>query len=403
MLPAKLINIINELNSYEWIKHLKHQSNIYIVGGSVRDAFLNKDIKDIDLIVEGLTFSQIQELLLSLGKVDIVGESFSIIKFKPFEKTFSKEPFDIAIPRIDRKVNSGHKGFDVITENVTVDEDLKRRDFTINSIAVCLNTNEIKDPFNGLIDLQNKIIRATDKNAFIEDALRILRGVQFAARFNFVIEQETLQLMKDNVSLIDEISGERIYEELLKIVLKKGNISLSFKLINEIGIDKILFGNSIDVFNVSDNLDIISFFYTLCDLAGVKPDEFLKRRLKIDATLEKNLKVLDNIFQTLYLFESDADITYFLFKSFEKAPDLLSVTIFDSQIEKVILNIKNKVIPSNFSDVLISGSDIMKLTGIKSGPKIGELKEIMIKHALLNNYNWKDKEQTIDFFKRNLI
>ena len=210
MLPLRLKNIVLFLNTKPFIKELQLVSNVYIVGGCVRDGFLDKNIKDIDLIVEGLPMEQIKSILKKYGKVDIVGQSFAVIKFSTEGFT---EAIDIAVPRIDKKIGTGHKGFKVITDGVNIIEDLKRRDFTINSIAVNIATKEIVDPFNGLEDLKNGLIKATNPKAFIEDPLRILRGIQFASRFSFAIDYDTLELMKQNAHLIKEISGERILEE----------------------------------------------------------------------------------------------------------------------------------------------------------------------------------------------
>ena len=235
-----LKNLIQSLRSKDWVKILLRHSNVYVVGGCVRDAFMNKSPKDIDIVVEGINMDEIKELLKHEGKINIVGQSFVVIKFRPYNHV--GEDFDIAVPRIDRKVGTGHKGFEISTEGITILEDLKRRDFTVNSIAVNLKTAEIFDPFGGLKDLKSKTLRATDKNAFIEDALRMIRAIQFSARFNFHIEANTLQLMKKNANLIKEISGERIKDEFDKIILKHGRTEVAFDLMEKSDMDKALFG-----------------------------------------------------------------------------------------------------------------------------------------------------------------
>jgi tRNA nucleotidyltransferase (CCA-adding enzyme) len=185
-LPQQILTIISDLCSKDWIKFLSKDSNIYIVGGAVRDAFLNKPIKDVDIIVEGLSLQTIAKKLSSFGKVSLVGESFAVIKFKPNNES---EYIDIAVPRIDRKISSGHKGFSVETNNISIKDDLKRRDFTVNSIAINIITKQVIDPFNGVSDLNKGLLRATDSNSFIEDPLRIFRGIQFSSRFNFSVER----------------------------------------------------------------------------------------------------------------------------------------------------------------------------------------------------------------------
>jgi len=190
---------------------------IFSVGGAVRDKFLGKDSKDLDILITGIPMDKLERLLTKYGKVDAVGKSFGVIKFVPKGAT---DDIDIAIPRTEQKVGDGHKGFDVKSDHeLPIEDDLKRRDFTINAIAKDVNGNLI-DPYNGQDDLRNKIIRVVNPEAFADDPLRMLRGVQFASRFGFTIEPHTMDLIKQNAPKIKEIAGERMFIELEKIVTK---------------------------------------------------------------------------------------------------------------------------------------------------------------------------------------
>lgn len=166
-------------STYTFIDKLLDQNlGVYIVGGYVRDHILNKENKDIDFLVTGISINNLESLLKTFDlKVDNVGASFGVLKLKNID-------IDIAVPRKETKVSAGYTGFEVETENVTLEEDLFRRDYTINSIAISLKDGSIIDPYNGLIDLENKIIRMTNPNAFIEDPLRMLRGVQQISRLS---------------------------------------------------------------------------------------------------------------------------------------------------------------------------------------------------------------------------
>jgi tRNA nucleotidyltransferase (CCA-adding enzyme) len=394
----ELKKIINELNNKSWIKALLKESNIFIVGGSVRDSFLNKQIKDIDLIVEGISFERIKEILFSFGRVDIVGESFSVIKFK---ETGTNEYIDIATPRQDRKIGNGHKGFEIITEGIDIITDLKRRDFTINSIAINIKTNEILDPFNGLQDLKLKLLRATDFSAFIEDALRILRGIQFSSRFEFDIEDSTLNLMKENAHLIKEISGERILDEFLKIVNKNGNINIAFNLLKDTNIDEALFNKKINIdFNINYT-DKVSFFYLLAKLGDVNPEEFFKNRLKGDYDTAKNIKALDNLLKIKEDNEEEKRLK--IFKIISKYPTIINSNIIPEDIRIILKKMINNEIPTFMSDLKINGDDIIILSNNKiKNEKIGILLDIIIKNALMNNFNWKSKKESINILK-NLI
>lgn len=381
--------LITYLNSFSFIQELEKYAEIYLVGGIVRDLFLNKENKDIDIIVEGLSYSEITNILKDFGKVDVVGQSFSIIKFTP---TGSKEPFDISIPRVDRKISTGHKGFEVVTVGVSIQDDLKRRDFTINSIAINLKSGEILDPFNGLIDIKNKIIRATDIRAFIEDPLRILRGIQFASRFNFEIEPETLNLMKTYSNLIKEISGERILEELYKIILKKGNINVALDYIKTTDIDKYLLGNKLP--EIKNELDPISLFYVL-SVVGNKnnPELFFKNTLKVDVGMEKNIRVLNKTLISLKDINNIEDRKWIIFNMIQQTPNNINSVLLSDVDKHIISDMKCRSIPMYKSELNISGDDIIA-AGI-SGPKVGKILEQFIRDALMLRFDWKNENDSL--------
>jgi tRNA nucleotidyltransferase (CCA-adding enzyme) len=170
-LPKKIQEILQYLRDQDWIQALNSLGDTYMVGGCVRDAFRGEEIKDIDLVVDGTSMEAILRELSIFGRTDQVGESFAVIKFRP--TGYEGEDFDIAVPRRDRKIGSGHKGFIVETQGVDIFYDIKRRDFTINAIAIKVDNGRIVDPYNGLDDLRNGLIKAVDDIAFIEDPLRI--------------------------------------------------------------------------------------------------------------------------------------------------------------------------------------------------------------------------------------
>lgn len=399
MIPQRLKEILTNLKLSDWLKPILRVANVYVVGGTIRDAFLGKSMKDIDLIVEGLSLERIKDLLRQYGKVDIVGESFSVIKFRP--SGFQGEPYDIAIPRMDRKIGKGHKGFEIITDNVDIITDLKRRDFTVNSIAVNIKDNKLVDPFNGIKDIDNKLLRATDETAFIEDPLRILRGIQFAARFNFSIESNTMELMKQNSKLIKEISGERIFDELMKILNKKGNTNLALSLLNKTGVDKALFDKEMLTYGIESNefqnLDPISFFYVLGLLGNVDPANFLKKRLKGDSRLEDNVRTLNNIITLLPTIDNKEDIKFMLFKAFNKSPGVIEADVLPPEAHEIVYDMKLNKIPMTEDDIQIKGVDIMEIGNLKEGPEIGFIKERILRDALMNRFNWRNKDDSLEY------
>lgn len=397
-LPSELRKILKNLQKQDWIKVLSEHAEIYVVGGSVRDAFTGKPMKDIDLIVDGLSLGGIQKRLQPFGKISLVGESFSVIKFRPDGHT--GEDFDIAVPREDRKVGEGHKGFEIVTDGVDIMGDLRRRDFTINSMAVNVLTEEFLDPFNGKKDLDNKLIRATDKNAFIEDPLRILRGIQLSARFDFDIEKGTKELMKQNSGLITQITGERILEEFQKILLKSGNTQRAFNLIHETDLDLALFDKKMIHYDKGfDNLDYVSFYYILGVVGNVDPTRFYVNRLKGETKTAKAITMLDNILDKWHSLHEDEDKKYVIFKALQKSPEVSQSVLLPKDAKKIIKEMKSGKIPAIPQDIAINGNDIMLLLNIK-GEQVGFIKERIERDALMNKFDWKDRDTCIEYVQK---
>jgi tRNA nucleotidyltransferase/poly(A) polymerase len=397
-LPKKLEIILESLRDQDWIQNLNSIGDTYIVGGCVRDAFRGEKIKDIDLIVDGTTMDMILEELIPFGRVDQVGESFAVIKFRP--RGYIGEDFDIAVPRVDRKTGTGHKGFTVETDGVDLFDDLKRRDFTVNAIAVKVDNGRVVDPYSGQQDIKNRLLRAVDPNAFVEDPLRILRGIQFSARFGYSIVPQTLNLMKSNSHLIKEITGERIFDELMKILNKDGDTQLALDLIYKTDVDLALFDKKISHYNKGlAHLDTISFFYVLGLLGDVEPEVFLKKRLKGDSKLEKNVKVLNTIFKRLPEISDDEDLKYMLFRAFSVAPDVMEAVILPEEVSDIVLQMRTGKIPIDEDSISITGDDIKTIGGIQEGPEIGSIKRRIIRDALMNRFAWNNRKKSLDYLK----
>ncbi|MBD3234554.1 MAG: HDIG domain-containing protein [candidate division Zixibacteria bacterium] len=220
------------------VDDISRRGRIYEVGGTVRDRFISPGIefKDRDFLVTSIPFNELTRLLKFHGRVGLVGKSFGVIKFTPRYKTVT---YDIALPRKEISIGSGHKDFEVnFDHNLPVEVDLFRRDFTINSIAIDISSGAIIDPLGGRKDIRDKMIRTTSSNSFLDDPLRMLRAIQFAARFSFSIEPATLNEIKINHSLINTVSAERIQEELNKLLTRALEPSIGFRIMRDTGILK---------------------------------------------------------------------------------------------------------------------------------------------------------------------
>jgi tRNA nucleotidyltransferase (CCA-adding enzyme) len=197
-----------------------------IVGGWVRDRLLGHDAKDVDLEVYGLSADRLKEVLASFGTVNTVGESFTVYKVADL---------DVSLPRRESKNGRGHRGFEVTGDpELSIEEAARRRDFTINAIAWDPLTEEYLDPFDGRADLEHRILRAVDMRTFGEDSLRVLRAVQFAARFDCTVDPATFELLR--TIPLDDLPCERIWVEVEKLLRKAARPSVGLALARDLGI-----------------------------------------------------------------------------------------------------------------------------------------------------------------------
>jgi tRNA nucleotidyltransferase (CCA-adding enzyme) len=191
-------------------------SDVYAVGGCVRDALRGLPAGEVDLLVARRPLGDIIALLKPHGKVDLVGRSFGVIKF-----TISGTTYDIALPRTDRAESRpvrGHKDILVTADpDLPVEKDLERRDFRCNSIAVRLADGLVLDPFRGRRDIEGRLLRVTNAAAFPEDPLRVLRAARFAAALGYSVDPSIYRLAR-TIDLTG-LSVERVNEELFKILL----------------------------------------------------------------------------------------------------------------------------------------------------------------------------------------
>src|SRR5690349_21097525 len=197
-----------------------------LVGGCVRDELMGKQPKDWDLEIYQLDAVRLREILDQFGSVNVVGESFTVYKLGSH--------LDVSIPRRERKSGRGHKGFVIEGDpSMSVAEATRRRDFTINAILRDPLTGEVIDPYEGQRDIQQHVLRAVSSETFAEDSLRVLRAAQFAARFEFDIHPETVELCR-TVDLSD-LPPERIWGEMEKLMLQAQHPSLGLEWLHKLG------------------------------------------------------------------------------------------------------------------------------------------------------------------------
>ena len=222
-----------------------------IVGGFVRDALLEQlkasspepkgqsaEPLDIDLEVFGIGQELLPSLLTQFGRVEAVGSSFPVYKLRVLDESVGD--IDVALPRRESKSGRGHKGFEVRGDpSMSIEDAARRRDFTINAISWDPLTDAYEDPFDGRGDLERRVLRVVDPHTFGDDSLRVLRAIQFAARFELTLDEQTRELCRSIP--LDDLPAERIWGEIEKLLLKAARPSRGFTLALDLGvIDRVL-------------------------------------------------------------------------------------------------------------------------------------------------------------------
>ncbi|MBK7141614.1 MAG: HDIG domain-containing protein [bacterium] len=428
--------------SQDAIDDILRAGRIYEVGGAVRDRFLQAGtvVKDRDYLVTGIHYDALTSILKQYGRVDLVGRSFGVIKFTQFRQG-NQYTFDIALPRREHSTGVGHKDFEVSFDpDIPVEDDLIRRDFTINAMALSLENEQLVDPLHGQVDLQNRTIRMTSPQSFVEDPLRMLRAVQFAARFNFMIEPETFRAIREHAELIKTVSAERIADELTKLLERAEKPSDGFRIMQTTGLLKHILPeleacvgvsqpgpyHKYDVFEhtlhvldaakpslrlrlaalfhdirkpqhrrVSDEGDRATFYGH--EIGGAKSARDIMRRLRFSNDLTKEVSTLveRHMFTTAV---SDKGLRRLVKKvGTDLIWDLLDLRRADvagqgmggrtedvDQFESEIKSELAKKPPFGLGDLALSGNDIMTMFNILPSPPVGMVLNHLMERVLDN-------------------
>lgn len=281
----KLVELLNSLEFRDDV--LAAGGEIYAVGGIVRDAIMGTPSDDLDIVVRGIPYDQLFAILSKYGKpTDTSHEKedgdkdFGSTKFVSGNKIFNKyladngvaRDIDVMLPRKDAKDPNvkGHKGIkSEVNPMFTIEDDLQRRDITINAIAMDLSGNIISSG-TGLEDIKNGIIRAVSEDSFIEDPLRMIRSIRFSARYGYDWDPATVKLIKDNANLLsdkEELPRERFLMEFKKMI-GKTDLAKAVKLLVDFGMFEHIFGvePKIDDFKKFDEVkSVAEFSYMLFD------------------------------------------------------------------------------------------------------------------------------------------
>jgi len=412
-IPEKVVKIIRKFQD--------NKAEIYIVGGAVRDLMLGREIKDWDFTTN-LTPEEMKKIFPknsfcnnNFGTLSIVernGEIFEVTTFRT-EKGYS---------------DSRHP--DKVEWGKTLEEDLQRRDFTINAMAISLANGEPKlvDLYNGQKDLKSKLIRTVGNadERFNEDALRLMRAIRIATQINFEIEKKTMESIKKNADLIKNIAKERVKDELFKILLTK-KPSLGIELLKESGllaivipeliegIDVVQKGHHIDdvwthnlktLDNCQSNNPITRLAALLHDVGkprsvegtgeertfhnhevvGSRISLIIGKRLKLsNKELEQLFKLTRWHMFTVQETQTDKAVRRFIRNV---TPEYIDEMIAMRRADRLgsgsketswrwelfkqrIVEVQKQ--PFSIKDLKVNGKDVMELMEIKPGPRVGEI------------------------------
>lgn len=224
MLPERVIQLSETIRG--------RGGRAMLVGGCVRDELMGFEPTDWDLEVYGVESNELRALLDRFGDVQTVGESFAVYRVG--------RDLDVSLPRRERKTGHGHRGFVIEGDpDMSFEEACSRRDFTINAILKDPLTDEVVDPFSGRADIEKKLLRHVSNLTFADDSLRVLRAAQFAARLEFDIAPETIEICK-GIDVTD-LPKERVWGELEKLVLRAMRPSIGLRWFYELGVVEQLF------------------------------------------------------------------------------------------------------------------------------------------------------------------
>lgn len=356
-----------------------------LIGGSVRDAILGKKAKDIDVEVYGVPGDKLAEILGRHGKVNLVGKQFGVYKSRLSGVDFD---IDFSLPRREYKVTTGHKGFDVKPDpSMDYVSAAKRRDFTINTIGYDPLEKIVYDPHGGIEALKKGVIKMTDPQAFKDDPLRVLRMAQFASRFGFDVDPETMQHAKDAPEL-ETLPSERILEEFKKALLRAKRPSIFLDQLEKAGtVERIFPEIKGDLDSVKKSVDAAAE-----KRSGNEDDDFVLMLSAMASVLSWNVALkfigrfvretdvkerVQNIYNAIEMAKSsfpttDAEIRHWLStikkKNFGVLRGLMPIE-FGSKADE-LLRKAEELLPS--IDPIIMGRDLQDL-GVAPGPMMGRL------------------------------
>ncbi len=376
------------------------EQKVYLVGGVVRDLLLGYPNFDLDLVVEGDAVKLAQQVT-EAGQARLMAHK----RFGTAKLRYDDFSLDLATARRETYARPG--ALPAVTPG-TLTDDLIRRDFSINAMAISLATDnygELIDPYQGRIDLEHRLIRVLHSRSFTDDAIRVLRGVRYEQRFGFEFEAQTAHLLQRDTPMLDTISGDRIRHEL-ELILKEQRPELAIKRLGELGILARLgpsfkgdgwiaekFGKARRLRNPTQ-LPSLYFCLLIYSLNETDIEQFLVR-LNMPTRLSRAMRDTLRLKTRLALLDSPAlkpSQIYYLLTEYD--PLAIRVNAIATESPTVRRSLQLFLTKLRYVRTALDGEELKRL-GISPGPEMGQVLQILRKAKLDGEVRTKAEERKL--------
>jgi tRNA nucleotidyltransferase (CCA-adding enzyme) len=382
-LPQHLLELVQNISG----QAAKRGQKVYLVGGVVRDLLLGYPNFDLDLVVEGDAVKLAQQVAETSQAKLLTHHRFGTAKLR-----YENFTLDLATARRETYAKPG--ALPTVTPG-TLKDDLIRRDFSINAMAISLAANdygELVDPHQGKNDLEHRLIRILHPGSFSDDATRILRGVRYEQRLGFELETQTAQLLKRDITMLDTISGDRIRHEL-ELILKEKQPELVIKRLAELGvlpgISPFLKGDGwiAEKFDKArrlkkpTQLPSLYFCLVIYSFSATGIEQFLTR-LNISAKLSRAMRDTLHLKTNLPLLDKPSlkpSEIYYLLREYE--PVAIQANALASESSTIHRNLQLFLTKLRYVRTALDGEELKRL-GIPAGPEMGQVLQILHKAKL---------------------
>jgi tRNA nucleotidyltransferase (CCA-adding enzyme) len=395
-LPEPLLELVQDVSR----QAANSEQRVYLVGGVVRDMLLGYPNFDLDLVVEGDAVKLAQQVAKT-GQAKLLAHH----RFGTAKLRYENLTLDLATARKETYARLG--ALPTVTPG-TLKDDLIRRDFSINAMAISLAANdygELIDPYQGRNDLEHRLIRILHPKSFTDDATRILRGVRYEQRLGFELEAQTIRLLKRDIPMLDTISGDRIRHELEHIVEEK-RPELVIKRLGDLGVlDKLSpslkgDGGIAEKFDEARRLkkpaQLPSLYFCLLvySVSGKDIEKFLAR-LNVPAKLSRAMRDTLRLKTSLPLLGKPSlkpSEIYYLLREYE--PVAIQANAIATKSSTIHRHLQLFLTKLRYVRTSLNGEELKKL-GISAGPQMGKILEVLHKAKLDGEVRTKADEKKL--------